>query len=76
MVILLKTGLVRYVDIADSVDTMLGSVDLHGPIEFTESAVELWRLIISSKARHNPGQIYDTSERVLRWLFTRWKPCK
>ena len=76
MSVILDTGLVQYREVADIVDTMLGSVDLNGPATFTESSAILWTILLNSKAKHNPGTIHDTSERVLHWLFVRWKPCK
>ncbi|MCJ1247312.1 Serine/threonine-protein kinase tel1 [Trapelia coarctata] len=74
MAVLLNTQLVMYNEVADVVDTMLGSVDLNGPATFTESAATLWAMIIVLKARQNPGTMHDTSERILCWLFIRWKP--
>lgn len=75
MAVILNAQLVTYTEVADVVDTMLGSVDLNGPAVFTESAATLWSMLIVLKARENPGTMHDTSERVLRWLFVRWKPC-
>ena len=76
MSVILDTGLVQYQEVADVVDTMLGSVALNGPAAFTESSAILWTVLIKAKANHNPGSIADTSERILHWLFVRWKPCK
>jgi len=75
MAVILNTQLVIYTEVADIVDTMFGSVDLNGPAVFTESAATLWSMLIVLKVRQNPGTMHDTSERVLRWLFVRWKPC-
>lgn len=75
MAILLNARLVLYTEVADVVDSMLGSVDLNGPAAFTDSAATLWAVLTALKTRQNPGTAHDTSERVLRWLFIRWKPC-
>ena len=76
LAVVLEKGLVKYTDIADLVDALLASVDLNGPAVNTESAVALWSAIITMKGRQKPGLAYDTSERVLRWLFIRWRPCR
>lgn len=76
MTLLLELGLVHFADVADIVDTMFSSVDLNGPATFTDSAANLWSIIIKLKGRQCPSLIYNTAERVLGWLFIRWKPCK
>ena len=75
MAVLLAAQLVMYTEVADVVDSMLGSVDLNGPAAVTEPAATLWTMLAVLKARQSPGTMYDTSERILRWLFIRWKPC-
>ena len=76
MTVLLHRGLVEFSDVVDVVDNMLSSVDLNGPAIFADSAVLLWCALVDLKARVNPSSIQDTSERILRWLFVRWSPCK
>ena len=76
MATVLDQRLVEFVDVADLVEAMLSSVDLNGPVMFTDSSVALWCILINLKARVNPGLVHDTSERVLRWVFIRWNPCE
>ena len=76
MTIVLNTGLVQFSDVANSVEAFLTSVDFNGPIALGEPVVSLWIALIKERGRHSPGLIYDTSDKILRWLFLRWKPCK
>ena len=76
MAILLNRRLVEFGGIVDITDSMLSSVDLNGPVLFTESALAWWTAVISSKAKSSPGLVHDTAERVLRWVIVRWNPCK
>ena len=76
MNILLQQEIVNFEDVADTVDFMLSSIDLNGPASFSDASASLWSSLIKCKARHTPALVYDTSERILRWLFNRWKPGK
>ncbi|MCJ1401031.1 Serine/threonine-protein kinase tel1 [Xylographa trunciseda] len=74
MAIILERGLVGYADIVDIIDKMLSSVELNGPSTLCDSSVDLWKAVISIMAKQNPAAIQVTSERILRWLFVRWRP--
>ena len=76
MATILDQRLIDFVDVADLVEAMLSSVDLNGPAIFTDSSVALWCILINLRARVNPSLVHDTSERILRWMFVRWNPCK
>ncbi|MCJ1418869.1 Serine/threonine-protein kinase tel1 [Xylographa parallela] len=74
MAIILDRGLVGHADIVDVIDKMFSSVELNGPSAFCDSAVDLWKAVINVMAKQNPAAMQTTSERVLRWLFIRWRP--
>ena len=74
MVVLLSLGVIKYADIADLVDGMIVSIDLNGPADCTDSACILWSILVLLRAKENPGLALETSDRVLRWLCTRWRP--
>ena len=76
MAIILDRGLVGHADIVDVIDKMFSSVELNGPSAFCDSAVDLWKAVINVMAKQNPAAMQTTSERVLRWLFIRWRPCR
>ncbi|MCJ1380039.1 Serine/threonine-protein kinase tel1 [Xylographa soralifera] len=74
MAIILDRGLVDYANIVDVIDKMFNSVELNGPSTFCDSAVDLWKAVINIMAKQNPAAMQITSERILRWLFIRWRP--
>ncbi|MCJ1393539.1 Serine/threonine-protein kinase tel1 [Xylographa bjoerkii] len=74
MAIILDRGLVDYVDIVAVIDKMLSSVELNGPSIFCDSAVDLWKAVINVMIKQNPAATQVTSDRILRWLFIRWRP--
>ena len=63
-------------DVTDLVEAMTRSVDLNGPAECDESAVDLWTTLLVRRGQENLSSAPDTSENVLRWLFNRWSPGK
>ena len=75
MAIILDRGLVGYADIVDFMDKIFSSVELNGPSTFCDSAVDLWKAVINVMAKQNPAAVQIASERILRWLFIRWRPC-
>ncbi|MCJ1474831.1 Serine/threonine-protein kinase tel1 [Lambiella insularis] len=74
LAVILELDLIEFVDVVDIVDTMLSSVDLNGPALLTDSAVSMWAVVANLNAKHSPATADQTSERVLRWLFIRWRP--
>lgn len=76
MAFLLNCELVHYSDVVDIVDNMITSVDLNGPADCVDSACTFWSLIVLSRGRENLGLVSETSEHILRWLCTRWRPSK
>ena len=76
MRILLIHGAVKYEQVSDVVDLMLYSVDLNGPASFHDSVAPFWVTIIRLRAQFSPSLVHETSERIIRWWFVRWKPCK
>ena len=75
MSILLSSKLVQVSDVADVISVLFNSVDLDGPAAFTDSAMTLWTILISLRGIHNPSLVYESSEKIMRWFFVRWKPC-
>ena len=76
MAVLLNQGHVQYKDVINTVDLMVASVDLNGPVDCVDSACTLWSVILLLRSRENPGLAYETSEHILRWLCRRWRPSK
>jgi len=74
--VLLKLKVVSYLSVAAIVETMLSSVDLHGPAAFCDSSASLWITFMKAKATENPSASSGLSERILRWVFGKWIPSK
>lgn len=74
MTVLLNKGHVQYKDIINTVDLMVASVDLNGPVDCVDSACSLWSVILLLRGRENPALVFETSEHILRWLCRRWRP--
>ncbi|KAI9716271.1 MAG: hypothetical protein M1812_005496 [Candelaria pacifica] len=74
MDVTLSAELVHYDAIADIIDGMVLSSDINGPPLPVDTALSLWTTITRSRTIENPASNKTTSERVLRWLFTKWNP--
>jgi ataxia telangiectasia mutated family protein len=72
--VLLKLHVVSYLTVAAVVETILSSVDLHGPATFCDSSASLWITFMKAKAAENPSASAVISERILRWVFGKWIP--
>ena len=76
MAVLFNVGLIEYSDVADVADRILSSMDLNGPSECVDSALALCSSLVLQKGLDNASVAAETSERVLNWLFHRWRPSK
>jgi hypothetical protein len=76
MTVLLNKEHVRYKDIINTVDLMIDSVDLNGPVDCVDSACTLWSVIMLLRGRENLGSVFETSEHILYWISRRWKPSR
>lgn len=76
MAVLLNKEHVQYKDVVNTVDLMIASVDLNGPIDCVDSACTLWSVILLLRGRENLGLVFETSEHILRWLCRRWRPSR
>ncbi|KAI9736136.1 MAG: Serine/threonine-protein kinase tel1 [Cirrosporium novae-zelandiae] len=74
MYLLLTSKIVLFHEIADTFNTVISSMDLSGPRSFADSPLDLWALLVKLRSSDNPGKIQIISERVLRWLFSRFTP--
>ncbi|KAL8689365.1 MAG: hypothetical protein Q9218_004951 [Villophora microphyllina] len=74
MSILLHQGLVRYTDIADIADGMISSMDLNGPVNAVDSALELCSILALQRGQENSLLAAETADRFSNWLFHTWRP--
>ena len=76
MAVLLKKEHVQYKQVVGTVDLMIASVDLNGPVDCVDAACTLWSVIMLLRGRENLGLVFETSEHILRWLCRRWRPSR
>jgi ataxia telangiectasia mutated family protein len=69
---ILHSELLDYPDIADTVESMLSSVELNGPAIITDSALALWSVMIDLRFKANPAQSQDMAKQVCAWLKAVW----
>ncbi|KAL8942977.1 MAG: hypothetical protein Q9216_001333 [Gyalolechia sp. 2 TL-2023] len=74
MAVLLESGCVSYMDIADLVDGMISSMDLSGPVVLADSALTLCSTIALQRGQENSLLAAETADRFLNWLFHTWRP--
>lgn len=53
---------------------ILSSLDLNGPACLSDTSCSLLSVLLSLKISGTSNLGPDVSQRVLRWLFARWKP--
>ncbi|KAI4173908.1 MAG: hypothetical protein LQ343_002676 [Gyalolechia ehrenbergii] len=74
MAVLLESGRVSYMDIADVADGMISSMDLSGPVILVDSALTLFSIIALQRGQENSLLAAETADRLLNWLFHTWRP--
>lgn len=75
MKVLQQNALVPSRDIADSISAILNSININGPVEACDTALEFLCLATTFASMHLPGALSDnTFESLLNWLFGKWKP--
>jgi serine-protein kinase ATM len=72
--VLLDLKLVQYHSVSQSLEYMLSMSELTGPGVLAESSAEFWVTFLRIKLSENPGSAGGTSERLLRWIFSKWSP--
>jgi hypothetical protein len=71
---LLATDTLAFVDLKDSIDVLLSSVELNAPAAISECSLALFVTILGHKAKTTPSTLSDACEKIMRWLFLRWAP--
>lgn len=51
-------------------------MEISGPVDCMDSAIALNCSLLRDRSRQNPSQAAETSEKIMSWLFRRWKPGK
>lgn len=72
MAVILTCGLLGYTDIADTIESMVSSVDLNGPSSLTDSALSFWSLLMKLRKKANPSLGPGTAKQICGWLRATW----
>ncbi|KAL4930851.1 DNA-binding protein kinase TEL1 [Aspergillus undulatus] len=69
---ILQYGLLDYAAVADTVNSMLSSVNLNGPATLSDASLELWASVVRMMAQTNPGSASNASSQICAWLRDAW----
>ncbi|KAF2667225.1 hypothetical protein BT63DRAFT_427633 [Microthyrium microscopicum] len=72
--VLLDLELVPFSSISQSLDNMLQLLEITGPAVLAESSVSFWITLVRRKMLQNSNMMNGLSEKLVRWLFTKWTP--
>ncbi|KAI9775556.1 MAG: Serine/threonine-protein kinase tel1 [Geoglossum umbratile] len=76
MRVILELKLVNYPSIAASVESITSSIEISGPGALVDSALSLWALLMRRRNVEVRGVTGVSSDRLLQWLFSRWRPAR
>lgn len=72
MCAILHSQLLGYVDVVNTIESVVSSVDLNGPGSLTDSSLCLWRMFMELKSKANPAQTQEMAKQICGWLKTTW----
>lgn len=75
MTVILKCELLGYNDTADTIESMVSSVDLNGPPSITDSALSFWSMLMKLRTKANPSLGPATAKQICGWLRGTWTLC-
>lgn len=77
MTTILNNSLASFGDVESAVDNIFESVNVNGPADIVDTALEFLVLIFNTRAAQRPGSSSTTIyESLLAWLFSKWIPSK
>jgi ataxia telangiectasia mutated family protein len=74
MDVLLKLEIIPFTAVSDTIQLMLQSVELTGPLLLTDSSSSLMTTIMRERAKENPTHQSQTAERIISWMLGKWTP--
>jgi hypothetical protein len=66
---LLALNILSYGDVAANIEAILGSIELHGPTQASDSSLALLSWLVEARAAENPSGAITFAERLIQWLF-------
>lgn len=69
---ILHSQLLGYVDVVNSIESIVASTDLNGPGSLTDASISLWRMMMELKSKANPAQTSELAKQICGWLKTMW----
>ena len=71
---LLKLEIIPFTTVSDTIQSMLQSVEVTGPLLLTDSSSSLMTTIMRERAKENPTHLNQTAERIVSWMLGKWTP--
>ncbi len=71
---ILEADLVNYHAIANDITSMVTAADTSGPALMVDSSLILMLHLLHLRNTMLPSANQATSNHIIRWLFSRWKP--
>jgi len=71
---ILEAGLVDYHDVSDDINAMIIAADISGPALLVDSSLILMLHLLHLRNTMLPSANQATSNHIMRWVFSRWKP--
>lgn len=73
---MLETELIPYHMIGDDVNNLVTTAEVSGPALLVDSSLVLMLHLFHVRNTTLPSASETTSNHIIRWLFSRWKPGK
>lgn len=72
MATMLRFEVLDYLAVADTIDSMVTSININGPSLLTDGALSMWSEIIHKRTKTNQRQAQEISNQVCGWLRSTW----
>ena len=69
---LLRSQVISYPNAAETIDSLISSVELNGPSGITDSALSFWTIVAELRSKANPAQSQDMAKQICGWLKGAW----
>lgn len=70
--VILRFQIISYSRIAETIDSLVSSIELNGPAGITDSALSFWAVVMELRSRANPAQSQDMAKEICGWLKGVW----
>ena len=71
---ILEADLIRYHEVSDDINSIVTLADTSGPALLVDSSLIFMHHILHLRNTALPGASQLTSNHIIRWVFSKWKP--